>query len=94
MKTYVIIGVGGRSMCFTNAISVHFKSNCKLLAVCDNNSGRLNLAKQKLSKYWADLSAYSTEDFDLMLKKHSPDYVIVSAKDCDHLFRSSVKWDS
>ena len=84
MKKYVIVGLGIRSELFTEAISTEFKSNCKLLAICDNNPGRLDLAKEKLATHWPNLSAYSGEDFDLMLSEHQPDDIIVTTKDCDH----------
>ena len=36
MKTYVLVGVGGRSVMFTDALSGEFKDRAKLLAICDN----------------------------------------------------------
>ncbi len=84
MKTYVLVGVGGRSIMFMNALSGEFKNNGKLLAICDINKGRLELAQQRLAKLGVDVACYIAKDFNRMLSEHKPDFVIVCTKDSTH----------
>lgn len=84
VKKYVEVGMGGRSEMFTNALTKNFKDTAKLLAVCDNNAGRLNLAVNKLKEYLPDIAGYEAKDFDKMLAEQKPDCVIVTTKDSTH----------
>lgn len=84
MKKYVLVGLGGRSEMFTNAITGKFHDTSKLIAVCDSNKGRLKGARALLKKDISDVKGYLAEDFDLMLKEQKPDCVIVCTKDSTH----------
>lgn len=84
MQTCVIVGAGGRSRMFTEAFSTCFKDKVKLLAVCDNNKGRLKLAYKKFKTTNPNLAIYHAEDFDKMLTEHKPDRVIATTKDSAH----------
>ena len=84
MKSYVLVGVGGRSVMFTDALSGEFKDSTKLLALCDNNKGRMELRKKELSEVYPNLKCYPTEDFEKMIKDNKPDGVIVCTKDSAH----------
>ena len=41
---YAIVGVGGRSQMYQKAINETFAQDAELVACCDTNAGRLNLA--------------------------------------------------
>jgi predicted dehydrogenase len=84
LKTYVLIGVGARSMMFTDALSHKFKDKGKLLAICDNNQGRNELRKNQLADVYPDLKCYLAEDFDDMIRENKPDTVIVCTRDDAH----------
>ncbi len=84
MQTYVIVGVGGRSLMFKEALADLFKDSSKLLAVCDKNPGRLELARKELSKAYPNLKLYNHNDFEKMLAEHKPDTVIVCSMDSTH----------
>jgi predicted dehydrogenase len=84
MKTYVIIGLGGRSMMFKDALTVHFKNNSKLLAICDNNLGRLKYSEQGLLTLGVKVKSYHSDDFGRMLVEQKPQTVIVCTKDSTH----------
>lgn len=84
MKKYVIVGLGGRSSMFTDALVGKFSDTSKLTAVCDSNEGRLARATQLLKKDIPQIKSYPAGDFDLMLKEQTPDYVIVCTVDSTH----------
>lgn len=84
MKKYALVGTGGRSIMFTDAITEQFKDSSKLLAICDINQGRLELAKRRLQPKVPDIAAYPAEDFDRMLAEHKPDCVVVCTMDSTH----------
>jgi predicted dehydrogenase len=84
MKSYVLIGVGGRSVMFTDALGGEFKDRAKLLAICDNNKGRVELRKKELAGVYPDLKCYAAEDFDKMVKDNKPDGVIMCTRDSFH----------
>lgn len=84
MKTYVIVGTGGRSRLFREAVIDFHKDSSKLSAICDSNEGRLELAKNELKAKIGEVAGYPAEDFDKMLAEHKPDYVIVCTMDSTH----------
>ncbi|OHB49650.1 MAG: hypothetical protein A2Y10_05680 [Planctomycetes bacterium GWF2_41_51] len=84
MKKYVLVGVGGRSVMFTDALSGQFKDKGQLLAICDSNKGRLELCKGRLASVYPGLKSYIAQDFDVMIKENKPDAVIVCTKDSAH----------
>ena len=43
---YAIVGVGSRSQMYQKAINETFAQHAELVACCDTNAGRLDLAKQ------------------------------------------------
>ncbi|HRU07337.1 MAG TPA: gfo/Idh/MocA family oxidoreductase, partial [Candidatus Brocadiia bacterium] len=49
-KRYVVIGVGGRSRMYTNAITKSHAQHCELVAICDNNPGRMELLNQQFEE--------------------------------------------
>ncbi|MBQ4227407.1 MAG: Gfo/Idh/MocA family oxidoreductase [Clostridia bacterium] len=80
MKTYALVGTGYRGLwSYCEPIVKDFADTAKLVAVCDINPLRAKLVGQYLK---TDIPAYT--DFDLMLKEHKPDTVIVTTKDCAH----------
>ncbi|HBG26904.1 MAG: hypothetical protein A2Y10_10495 [Planctomycetes bacterium GWF2_41_51] len=84
MKTYVLVGVGGRSVMFTDALSGEFKKDSRLLALCDINKGRMELRKKELADSCPDLKCYVSQDFEKMIQENKPDCVIVCTKDSMH----------
>ncbi len=84
MKKYVIIGLGGRSDMFQRVFLESHADKAKLLAVSDNNEGRLNIAFDKLKTVNSKLRKYFADDFDKMISETKPDVVIVCTKDSVH----------
>ncbi|MCD4831336.1 MAG: Gfo/Idh/MocA family oxidoreductase [Anaerohalosphaeraceae bacterium] len=84
MKTYVIVGLGGRSIMFKEAIAARFKDSSELLAICDNNCGRLEDSREELSSMGFEVECYHSDDFDRMIAEQKPATVIVCTKDSTH----------
>jgi predicted dehydrogenase len=84
IKKYVQVGLGGRSKYYWNSIVKKYKDSATLVAICDNNPGRLQMRKNELSENGIDVKAYLAKDFDIMIKETSPDVVIVTTRDCNH----------
>ena len=66
-KRVVQVGLGSRSQMFLQAVTENYKDEYELVALCDNNEGRLN---QRL--FWAksegvQVQGYGHEDFDIMI---------------------------
>lgn len=84
-KTYVIVGLGGRHELFRDAITTEFKNNCRLLALCDCNKGRLlKSLKETEKKSGYAVKGYYPDDFDQMISDLKPDSVIVTTMDSTH----------
>ncbi len=85
-KKYVQVGVGGRARFFYEALAGTYKETSELLAFCDINQTRLNYANKLIQeKYGAKpVNLYKAEEFDLMIQKEKPDYVIVTTIDRTH----------
>lgn len=84
MKRFVIVGVGGRSKMFTDALAGPFKNSARLVGVCDINPGRVERALRLLKEDLPNLVGYGIAEFDKMLNEQKPDCVIVCTKDCFH----------
>jgi len=82
--SYAIVGLGGRSRMYLEAIGKTFSAKAHLVALCDRNEGRLELAAQL--PYIAPMApkCYSDADFDRMICETRPDTVIVICQDSFH----------
>jgi predicted dehydrogenase len=85
LKKYAIVGVGGRSGMYQQAINKTFAEFSELVACCDVNAGRLKLAQE--SAVAAGRKApqlFTATDYDRMLAETKPDVVIVTTVDGFH----------
>ena len=46
-RRYAIVGVGSRSQMYQNAIEKTYKEHAELVAICDNNAGRLEVSRAR-----------------------------------------------
>ncbi len=85
-KTYVLVGTGGRSRLYYEAIAGDFKDCSQLLAICDTNQTRMDYANRILHEKfnYPILPSYKNNQFDDMIRKHQPDIVIVTSIDRTH----------
>ncbi len=84
-KRFAIVGNGGRSRMFQEAIQNTYKDHAELVAVCDKNPGRLALAQKRSEAAGAKRPAgYAHTDFDRMIAEAKPDTVIVTTVDATH----------
>jgi len=83
-KRYVQVGVGGRSMMYSEAVIVTFSNDCEMVGFCDNNEGRLNMRVNWAKSKGAQVKGYAAGDFEKMIAETKPDVVIVTTKDCHH----------
>ncbi|MHC4251366.1 MAG: Gfo/Idh/MocA family protein [Planctomycetota bacterium] len=84
-KRYAVVGVGGRSRMYVRAITGKYAESAELVAICDNNKGRLDYANERLTADGHDaVAAYADTDFDRMVAERKPDTVVVTTRDCFH----------
>lgn len=85
-KRYAQVGIGGRSMVYTQAIVKTMKADCELVGLCDNNRGRLELRNRKIVKSLGGKPApiYLDTQFDAMIREQKPDVVVIATTDCHH----------
>jgi len=81
---YAIVGLGGRSRMFLKAIGETYSTTSRLVALCDRNPGRLNLAAALPSVTPQAPRLYSDQEFDRMIAETKPDIVIVVCQDSFH----------
>ncbi len=76
---YAIVGVGGRSQMYQRAINQTFAEFAELVACCDVNAGRLELAKRAAQTAGRPAPAlYAATDFDRMVKEAKPAFLVVT----------------
>ena len=85
-KRYALVGTGGRSYMFQAALADTYKATSELVAFCDLNQTRMDLAnrRRKEKHALAPLPTYGPQQFDDMVKMHKPDVVIVTCIDRLH----------
>jgi len=84
-KRYALVGVGGRSAMYREAVLKTYAEHAQMVGFCDINLGRLKLAQQ-LAREAANVEVpiYEARDFDRMIRETKPDIVIVTTKDATH----------
>lgn len=85
-KKYVLIGTGGRAEFFYGALARDYTDNCELLAFSDINQTRMDYANRLLEEKYnhPKINTYHSSEFDKMIEKEKPDYVIVTTIDRTH----------
>ena len=84
-KRYALVGVGGRSQMYRDAVLKTYADHCQMVGFCDVNEGRLKLAQRKARAVsGADVPIFLAADFDRMIRETKPDIVIVTTKDATH----------
>jgi predicted dehydrogenase len=84
-KRYAVVGVGSRAYLYLDAIQTTHANTAELVAVCDVNAGRLELARAHARKTGrAEPRAYLAAAFDEMITESKPDTVIVTTVDATH----------
>lgn len=85
-KKYVLIGTGGRSRLFHEAIFTTYQETSELLALCDLSQTRMDYTNHIIQTVYQKkaLPTYLYTEFEQMLDDHKPDFVIVTTIDRTH----------
>ena len=84
-RRYAIVGTGGRHGMYRNALVDRFGNEAELVALCDNNPGRLGLSVATVrERAGIDVAGYAADEFDALLGESHPDVVIVTTMDSAH----------
>ena len=84
-KRYALVGVGGRSNMYREAVLKTYAQHHAMVGFCDVNLGRLKLAQTKArAMAGVEVPIYEANDFDRMVRETKPDVVIVTTKDATH----------
>ena len=84
-KKYALVGTGGRSVMFLQAILDDYSDVAELVALADVNQTRMDFHNRKLQDDKHDpLPTYHAADFDRMIEEQKPDTVIVTTVDRTH----------
>ena len=77
-KTYAIVGTGGRSVMFIEAILKIYPEHCRLAGFCDVNQGRMDYYNRQLQETFKvdPVATYLAEDFDRMIKEQKPSWKV------------------
>ena len=85
-KRYAIVGTGGRSHMFSEAIVGRFADHAQLVAFCDLSQARMDHWNRHFQHKHghAPVPTYLAADFDRMVAREKPDVVIVTTTDAVH----------
>ena len=84
-RRYAIIGVGARHELYQDAIETTHAATAELVALCDANAGRIELAQRRSQRNGAaPVPGYAATDFGRMIAERRPDTVIVTTPDATH----------
>ncbi len=85
-KRYALIGTGGRSKMFLDAIVGQYSEHAELVGLCDISQSRMDWHNQQLrqSHGFAPCPTYHADHFDRMIAETKPDVVIVTTVDYTH----------
>ncbi len=84
-RRFAIVGCGSRHQMYQNAIEKDYAAHAQLVALCDLNPGRVEVARQLSAKNGAPVPpGYAHTDFEQMIAETKPDFVIVTTMDSTH----------
>ncbi len=83
-KRYAQVGLGGRSLMFSEAMVKGFAEHCELVGLCDRNEGRLKHHMDWAKDQSISPRGYLADGFDRMIAECKPDCVIVTTMDTYH----------
>jgi predicted dehydrogenase len=83
-RRYAIVGMGSRSRMYVNALTRNFREGNELVALCDINPGRLELAGRVAEAQGAQPRRYLASDFGKLLAEVKPHAMIVTSPDATH----------
>jgi predicted dehydrogenase len=83
-KRYVQLGVGHRSLIYSEALVERFRDHCDLVALCDTNAGRLRLRAEWARARGVAVKTFPADQFERMIAEAKPDVVIVTTVDATH----------
>jgi predicted dehydrogenase len=81
---YALVGCGHRSKTFLDAIAGPYAAQASVIALCDSNPGRAELARARVAGRFPDVAVYRGDDFGRMLAERSPDCVLIMVPDLLH----------
>lgn len=84
ITTYAVVGLGGRSRMYLEAAGTTYSATSRLVALCDSNRGRLELAAALPAVAPSAPRLYSDKDFERLIAETKPDIVIVVCQDSFH----------
>ncbi len=84
-RRYAIVGLGSRHELYQDGIEKVHQGHAQLVALCDLNAGRVELARQRSAKNGAVVPpGYLAADFERMIGETKPEVVIVTTQDSAH----------
>jgi len=83
-KRYALIGVGDRSIMYTDALGIEYQNTCELAAVCDINPGRVASRVKWGKENGVEIKGYLADNFEKMIREIRPDCVVVTTIDRTH----------
>jgi predicted dehydrogenase len=87
MKRYAIVGTGGRARTFIDAILGPHRETAELVGLCDQSKTRLEYHAAETKRLFPRtpaIPAFTSDQFDQMIRQTRPDAVIVTTIDCLH----------
>lgn len=86
IKRYAIVGLGGRSRFYYQALADTYRDRAELAAFCDVNQTRMDYANSFISEKLGHepVKTYKAWDFNRMIEETRPDIVIVTSIDRTH----------
>lgn len=80
-----IVGAGSRHKMYRDAVVTDYASNHELVALCDSNAHRLNLAAEAAHVEGTNgVATYEASDFSRLLEEQKPDTIVVTTPDFLH----------
>jgi len=83
-RRYAQVGLGGRSLMYSQAVAETYSDRCEMVGLCDINPGRLQQRVEWFAERGLAVPGFEAQAFDRMIAETGPDVVIVTSKDCTH----------
>lgn len=80
----ILVGVGGRSFMYRDAVAFKYPESTELVGLCDVNPGRLALSQRVLREKGLEVPGFPPERFEEMIRTLKATLVVVTSRDSTH----------
>ena len=83
-RRVILVGVGGRSEMYRDAVAFQYPQTAELVGLCDINPGRIALSQKRLREKGGDAPGFPPDQLEEKIRQLRSDLLVVTSRDSTH----------